>query len=87
MCHLKLLRTERVLLSSAITRNEGVVLNIHKNRIRVFEHHYVILKSKKNILIRSALPTYGANKKLDLGIYIMKANVNERSEIYTPTLV
>lgn len=48
MCHLKLLRTERVLLSSVITRNEGVVLNIHKNRIRVFEHHYVILKSKKN---------------------------------------
>lgn len=23
----------------------------------------------------------------NLGIYIMKANVNERSEIYTPTLV
>lgn len=48
----------------------------------------IISSSKvKKILIRSALPTYGANQKLDLGIYIMKANVNERSEIYTPTLV
>lgn len=49
----------------------------------------IIMSSSKvkKILIRSALPTYGANQKLDLGIYIMKANVNERSEIYTPTLV